>query len=315
MATLDQQSNSKKLARSPTFRIGALVAGYIFTCWLVRLVFITIVTYFFLQNRTPLQDVGDVIRANYITTYGIAAALYITVLQFLYPLTITNWREVLPTKKAKATYPTGMVAGMVVAASLLFGTTLGGHYQFLGSYIKFDEIAISAGSVFVFALSLLSITLVEEFIFRGKAEPHLRILFQKEKLPPKLREPATVVAMAIVYVFIKDLQFTLEPMEALNMGLLSACLSKVRKETGSYVSAAGFAAGMYIVMHAICSLPLFGQDISGIILVRAPDEKGISSLLSGGEHGPENGLALTVLLTIYALQQKLKLRSFGLDRP
>lgn len=303
-----------RFASSPTLRIAGLLAGYVVVCWLTRLVFITLVTYFYLQNHSPLQDVGDVVRANQVLIYGLAAAFFVAALQMLYPLTSTRWNDVVPQKELKPSYVPGLTTGAVVAAALLLGTSLGGYYTFLGFYIKFDEVLPSFLSILFFCASLLSFTLVEEFIFRGRLEPLLDRVLARDQIPARFRKPLVLACAAALYVIVKDLQFGLEPLEAVNMALFSLALSKVKQETGSSLASGGFAAGFLICAHAFCSLPLFGQDVAGLILVRAPEDKGFSALLSGGSQGPENGLVLSVLLGIYVMQRKLRLKGLHLPR-
>ncbi len=297
-----------KLTNTPAAKNGGLFVGYVLACWATRLVFITMAAYFLISTTSPVQDMGDVVRANGVQTFGLAAMLYITALQFLYPLTSTTWRDVLPRQDLRTYFPTGMATGAVLSAAMLVGATLGGYYSILGFYTKIDELVVALVANLFFLSCLFALCVVEEYVLRGRIEPYLQGLLSRERVPVHLRKPAAAVGVMVLFVLLKNLQFDLEPLEALNMMLLSFCLSRAKADTGSHLASAGFAAGLFAFSHSLCSLPLFGQDVAGMVLVRATEEKGLGTLLAGGPQGPENGLLLTLLLGLFVFQKKFKLK-------
>jgi hypothetical protein len=289
---------------------GGLFAGYVLACWAARLVFITMAAYFLLRNKSPIQDVGDVVRANRVQTFGLAAMLYVTALQFLYPLTSTTWREVLPRMDLRTYFPAGLATGAALSAAMLLGATLGGHYSILGFYTKLDELMAALVANLFFCACLFALCIVEEYVLRGRIEPFLERLLTRDRGPAPLRQPLAAAGVMVLFLLLKDLQFDLEPLEALNMVLLSFCLSRAKSDAGSHMASAGFSAGYFAFSHALCSLPLFGQDVAGMVLVRATEEKGLGAWLAGGIQGPENGVLLTLLLGLFLFQKKLRLKSF-----
>jgi hypothetical protein len=254
--------------------------------------------------------VGDVVRANRVQTFGIAALLYVTALQFLYPLTSTTWRDVLPRLDLRTYFPAGLATGSVLSVAMLVGATLGGYYSILGFYTKIDELVAAFIANLFFCSCLFTLCVVEEYVLRGRIEPYVLGLLSRDKVPTHLRKPLAAAGVTVLFVLLKDLQFDLEPIEALNMVLLSFCLSRAKSDTGSHLASAGFEAGFFAMSHAICSLPLFGQDVAGMMLVRATEEKGMGAWLAGGTQGPENGFLLTILLGLFVFQKKLRLKSF-----
>lgn len=278
--------------RNPLSRAIGMVVGYLFTLWLVRLIFLTFIAFSFVRSpeRAALQKIGDVVRANQVITYGTAALVFVLALQVLQPLTRTSFRQVFDLQLLAQRFAPNGLNGLIFAAVLVLGTTLGGHMSYLGFYMKFDEVVLTLTSAGLFALFLSVMVLVEEYVLRAVLEPRIGDSFGAF---------ATLGISTAAFIGIKYLQFDLGWAEVLNLALLNLTLSIIARAEGGYMSSASFCAVFLILVHLVFGLPFMGQDMPGILLLRSSADEGLGTLLSGGAAGPESGLVLTVLLLIY----------------
>ena len=278
--------------KKPIPRALGLAAGYIISFWLVRLVYLTLVTYSFVRSptTTALQKIGDVVRANQVLTYGFSALVFVTILQILQPLTRTQFKQVFNSVRLRESFAPNALNGSILATVLIAGSTLGGHMSYLGVYMKFDEVAFSLGSALLFTAAMFVTVVVEEYIMREVLEREFR---------RKLGVLATMVCSSFIYLLVKWIQFDLSWIEIANLLLLNLTLSMIARNEHSYMASASFCAAFLTIVHVLFGLPYMGQDMPGLLLLRAPGDDGLGSLLSGGTTGPESGIVLAVLLVIY----------------
>ena len=154
---------------------------------------------------------------------------------------------------------------------------------------------------------------VQRPTLRKVFEHHVEDLTSSIAIPQEYKLFLLYGVSAAVYLIIYDVLFSLETMETINVIILSLCLTQINRTRNSHISSAAFATGIFLTLHSICSLPLFGQDVSGVILVRSPEDKGFNAILSGGAAGPENGLVFTILLVLFLFQRKLRPGKFNLE--
>ncbi len=278
--------------RHPLTRAFGLVTGYIISFWLVRLVYLTLVTYSFVRSPTnsALQKIGDVVRANQVLTYGFSALVFVTTLQILQPLTRTQFKQVFDSRRLRESFAPNALNGSILAAVLIIGSTLGGHMSYLGVYMKFDEVVFSLGSAALFGMAMFVTVVVEEFIMREVLEPELHAKFGLL---------GTLAGSSAVYLLLKWIQFDLGWTEIVNLLLLNLTLSMIARNERSYMASASFCAAFLTLVHVLFGLPYMGQDMPGLLLLRAASDDGLGTLLSGGTTGPESGIVLSVLLVIY----------------
>lgn len=285
-----QKSNLKAGGRAIV-----LVLTYFLIGRAARLTFMTISTYFYIQGSGNLNEIGDLVRANAVLIYGVSSGIFAAVLKLFYPITTTSVQDILGTNNKSSLFErnspffVGLARGMTLGAALIAGTLLGGHLNYLGFYTKIDELLLSFVSITFFTISIIAISLVEEFLIRVNLE----------------REASThfgpfvgILSSLLVFLFIKYFQFNLELVSFCNLGILSILLSQLARKYNSHLAPAGFLTGCFFVLHALCSLPLFGQDVSGLFLLRTSSETGVGAYLSGGFSGPENGIVFTLLLLL-----------------
>lgn len=276
--------------KKPLHRTIAFYLGYLFFLWLSHLVMITLVTYTITRSHESLHRVDDFMRANQTLLFGFAALAFAVLMQMLHPLTKTKLSQVFHFASVRKFSAVQLLSGFVLAAVYLAGGLLTHHLSWLGIYMSFDEVAVSMVSMVVLSTALFFLITVEEYVLRQALEPELERHVSRR---------ATLCISTVCFLGIKILQFDVAPLQLLNLALLNMNLSLIARNEKSHLASAIFSSAFLISVHAFFGLPLFGQDMPGIFLIRTSTEDSLNTLLSGGTAGPENGLVLTVLLVVF----------------
>ena len=287
-------SSARSTVKHPLSRVFGLITGYLVCFWFMRLAFLTVVAYIVVRtadsSQNALQKIGDMARANQSLVTGFSALLFVVFLQILQPLTRTSFKQVFNFKELKRVFAPNALSGLILTAVMIAGTMLGGHMSYLGIYMRFDEVALAFVSATIFGGSLFAQMIVEEYMFRDALEP---------RLSDSMGALAAVAVSSLLYLAVKYVQYDLSWIQAGNLVLLNFTFSMIARSEKTYMASAAFASTFMILSHLFFGLPLMGQDMPGILLLRASSDDGLGSLLSGGDQGPEAGLVLTVLLFIY----------------
>lgn len=302
--SIQRSTHSKHHHRTLPRALG-LLAGYLGLQWLTGLVFITFIAFLFLKAKSSVPKIADFIQANSLITYSIATFAYVTTLNALRPLTTTSYREILTWHHyIKPRVKQNAVKGMALGLTVVMIGLLAGHFTWLGFYMHLDEIVVSIGSSLFLSAGFISIVVFEEYLLRKVLEPQFRkfggIVFIQ-------------IFSCILYLFIKRFQFDLHILEFINFALLNMILFKIARSERTHISSAAFGSSFFITLHTFFGLPFIGQDMPGILILRAVEEESrgtsgslsLESLLSGGLQGPENSLILTVLLVVYLTLPKV----------
>lgn len=287
-------------------RVLGLIAGYVFCLSAAKLVFTTLVAYTLARSIDPsdasLQRMGEIVQANQVLVYGAAAFSFVVALHFLHPLTTTKFMQVFDIAQLKKNFPPNALYGTILTLVMVIGTSLGGYMNYLGIYIRFDEVVVSIFSAVVFGASLFALILVEEYILRNALEKTLG----------QYRSPILVaVVSCATFVIIKTVEFDVGWAELVNLVLLNLTLSMIARHEKSYMASTSFAASFMILVHVLFGLPLMGQDMPGLLLLRGAADTRTGRLLSGGTSGPESGIVLTLLLAIYLYLPQTRTRKIG----
>lgn len=271
---------------------------YAFWIWGVRLLTLTFITYFTISPTAHFQDISEAFGSNEVTLMGLAALLFILLIKGLNPLTTSRATEILNRDQVEKSFLPGFVQGGFLAGGLIIAFLLSGAYRYLGYFIQFEEAPIEWLNVLLRMAALGCLAYCEEFIFR-------------ESLVVKMGEPpsnwffqvAQANWIAFLYCGIKLLQFDLGWMHLATLYLIAISLY-FRSKIHHFSKGAGFWTAILIVFHPLLSLPIFGNDFSGILLVKyQPVTKSwISSelirFLSGGAGGPISSFAFQLLLIL-----------------
>jgi hypothetical protein len=181
---------------------------------------------------------------------------------------------------------------------------MSGIYRFLGVFIQFDEASLAIPSVIVRFVGIAVWVYLEEYLFRRKIARHFR----------EYRPAVSVLITAVGYCLIKILQFDIGWLQLITLFLVSVALSLRAFAEDDFAQGAGFWAALLIVFHPLLSLPVFGNEFSGVFLVKYQGDSNLvasgtlARLLTGGAGGPLSSFAFQFLLLLEIARGILKYR-------
>ncbi|HLE01454.1 MAG TPA: hypothetical protein VJB59_14420 [Bdellovibrionota bacterium] len=307
-------------------RSGVLTIAYSVWTLLFRLLILSFITYFLMPSASQLgiwgnneaamptpavlprfEEIGEVFSSNELPLIGLSALVFVAFLCWLNPLTSTKSTDLISFERLRKRFIPGALHGIVFATGIVVAFLLSGLYRYLGFFIQLEDVALALPGLFLRITLILMFVYCEEFIYRQKIMGSLRSGF----LSPEYRmdrlqgEMIAATLTGILYCSIKALQFDLGVMHLISLFLASIALSLRTLADRDFVRGAGFWAAILIVFHPIFSLPLLGNDFSGILLFKyqagAQDLVGTSDsgrFLTGGSGGPLSGFAFQALLMI-----------------
>jgi hypothetical protein len=259
-STLARFDPVRKLTRKavPLLMAMRIVGFYAIWILLFKQFILTFTTYFLIPSKPGFQDITDTLGSNEITLIGVCALVFVSLMKFLYPLTMVTVDQIISSKKLKNEFRLGIVHGTVLSLGIVLAFVLNGQYRFLGFFIQFDEAPMEILNIAVRTLGLLALVYCEGFIFYEKIQKCL------ESYP---RATQTLV-IGITYCFIKYIQFDLGVMHLLTLFLISMVLSIKSTDSARFEEGAGFLTALLVIFHVIVSLPVLGNEFSGIFHVK-----------------------------------------------
>lgn len=321
--------------QSPLWKALGWALSYGFFVGAFRLLMLTFVTYFVLSsgaNAPRFDDVSDALATTELTFIAFGAFLFLVLGHALKPTENVRLRDYISAHRLEAEFFPGFAQGSLLATGVVLAFFLAGVYRYLGAFLQFEESPWAVGGSLLRALNLFVLVYCEEILFRERIQNLIRqapifARFQKES-HNAWRDLALCALVSFLFCSIKVLQFDLGWMHALTLFLASLALSLRRMAGGSlgdFVRGAGFWAGILIVFHVFLSLPIFGNEFTGIFVVKyqpsvneLEQQSATLRFLSGGAGGPLSSFAvqLLLLLQVYAAwssQEKKSLlnRLFG----
>lgn len=281
-----------------------ILATYAIWVLAFRLLILTFITYFLTSSpghSTHFEDITEAIASNEVSLMGLSALAYVLLMRALNPLTSTTTDEIFTPERLEKQFLPGFINGAVLAFGVVLAFLLTGLYRYLGFFIQVDEAPWALAGVALRIASLFSLAYFEEFIFRHKVTRQF-----KSDLPNLARDLAGCVIIAIFYCAIKTIQFDLGIMHLTTLFLLSLTLSLRSLVNKDFIFGAGFWAALLIVFNPLLSLPIFGSDFSGLLLVKyqtlteaaAVTPSATTRFLTGGVGGPAASFAFQLLLTL-----------------
>ncbi len=286
--------------------LSALGYSALYAVWMFafRLFVLTMITYFSISSRSTgskFQEISDAYGSNEVVFIGLGALFFVLILRSLNPLSSVATDEIITGHRVKRRFFPGSMHGTVLAIGFALAFLISGLYKYVGFFVQPDEgpLALAGVTIRIAALAILAYS--EEFIFRYKILNHFR------RDMPDL--PASVIT-ALIYCGIKLIQFDLGIMQFTTLFLIAMVLAFRTVVDGDFGRAAGYWAGLLVVFHAVLSLPIFGNDFQGILLLRYQGEElsadTTSRILTGGAGGPLSSAALQLLLFFSVIQLFLK---------
>lgn len=270
----------------------------IYVLWIsgVQLLYLTVITFFTASPTSRLQDISEVLSSNEITLMGMISLLFALLLYS--PGRSKPFKEFLTRERIEKNLLPGFVQGAFFAGAMILAFVLSGTYSYWGFFIQMDEAPMELFSVFLRITAIGALVFSEEYIFRHRIPQHLNKVF---------RPIITANVVAVLYCCIKMLQFHLEIAQIITLYLASIALSCRTERDGQFARAAGFWAAILIVFQPLLSLPIFGNDFSGILLIKSqalvdsthPESSStLSQLFSGGAEGPLASFTFQLLLIL-----------------
>ena len=139
---------------------------------------------------------------------------------------------------------------------------------------------------------------------RGPDRPRFQGIESKQTL-------LGLAAIALASTAIKSIGFELSWSQSITLFLISIALGLRSRERGEWPSGAGMIAGFLILVHPVAGLPVFGIDVSGLLMARTQSPEGFerwSRILCGGAGGPLASAALQLLLIAEIARRSLKIQ-------
>lgn len=284
------------------------ISFYGFWVWAIRLLTLTLITYFTISPTSHFQDISDSFSSNEVSLMGLASLLFVALLCGLNPLTSTSVSEVISRERIEKGFLPGFVQGTFFAGGMLLAFLLTQVYRYLGYFIPLDEAPLELVNVLLRMAALGALAYCEEFIFHYKISKYLE---------GYLSNTAIAVLIGISYCSVKLLQFDLGTMHLITLFLVSVSLYFRAQDESQFARGAGFWAAILILFHPLLSLPIFGNNFSGILLIKyqniapthlynhshdyftsTPTSDSIIRILTGGAGGPLSSFAFQLLLIL-----------------
>lgn len=265
------------------------------------LISLTLMTYFMSSGQSTFQEVSDTFAANELTLLGLNSLFYILLLLALYPIARVSHQDLFTAYRLEHYFIPGIFEGAIVATLLALSYLVSGFYEYMGFFIQLEETPLALMSILSRSAALVSLALIEEYIFR-KTLLH----WLSESLP----RGAAILIVAVAYVLLKALQIDLGWVQALTLFLLSLNLGLRTLTDHDSLKGAGYWAGVLLAFHVWFSLPVLGSDFQGLVMLRPipldPVDQVWIRILSGGAGGPLSSLGFQLILVTDTLRRFFK---------
>lgn len=277
-------------------KIHGLLKPTFFICfysiWIVsfRMLALTLITYFTASASTHFQDINEIFNANELSLMGLCSISFFVLLNKLTYLDNHSIGSLIQRKYLEKNFFPGFLQGIFSSAILVLTFMFFGFYRYFGNLIQIIESPFESASILLRTISLLTLVYFEEFFFREKLVNQLKNFLSPLLLPH---------VIALFYCWTKNLQFDLGLNQLLSLYLLSVGLTCHVQKGRNFARGAGFFSGVLILFHPLLSLPIFGNDFIGVVLLKsAPNLTPMIQYLTGGSKGPMSGFGFQLLLIL-----------------
>jgi hypothetical protein len=261
-----------------------LIAAYGAWILVFRLMALSFLVYFLTRaGRTAsFEEINESFATNEIVFIGLGSTIFLVMIRALSPLLDRAGELRFSFSQFRISYLPGFFQGLALASGVIAALVLVGSLRFVGFFVQIEDTSFAVFGIVLRVLALFAMGLCEEILFRSRKFSNLFYIF----------------TLAVIYCVVKLAQFDLSWMHFATLFLLSAALSVKRVGEDSFLKGAGFWSAILIVFHPIFSLPIFGNDFSGILLLKYQPQKFIPPFISGGPGGPLSGVILQAILLI-----------------
>jgi len=266
-------------------------------------------------QQSKFEDINEILSSGELGIMALSSIIFICLIPLLNPITSTTFREIFTPERFERRFLFGFTQGSIFTCGVILTFLIGGIYRYLGFFIHFEDSSFALGNVLLRALSLGILIYCEEFLFRNKLLKYFQAGFEKTHFEDKTIAILTTILTSLFYCGVKALQFDLSRMHLLTFFLISISLSFRVFKTSDFTDGAGFWSAILIIFHPLLSLPILGNDFSGLILVKYQSITSedplhpLSDLLrifSGGQGGPLSSIVLQLLFLLDATHSILR---------
>lgn len=281
----------------------ALILALFYLGWnsVFRLIVLSLVVYFMARSGAPFAEISETTNKNQILVVGIGCLGFLFLLTQMNPIATVTRTEIITGNLIETQFYPAFLRGAVLACAFAFGGLVAGYYQYVGFFVQSDTPAVAIFGLLFRAISILLMVYIDEFVFRGRFMAHLR-----DQTHP-LR---TIVLCALFYTLSKQMIFHLGVAHLLTLVLIGTALSLRSYLHRGFAEGAGLLAGLLIIAHCGFSLPIFGNEAQGIILLRYDIRLDIDAptirFLTGGLGGPLASIAVQALLLLDIVTNALR---------
>ncbi|MCM2323524.1 MAG: hypothetical protein NDJ90_09710 [Oligoflexia bacterium] len=295
-----------------------------YAAWIVffRLLVLTFITYFVMSSPGTgrrFEEVSEAFGSAELAVMGLGSFLYVVLALALNPLASrslkTAFLGILSARRIESQFLPGFTHGAILASGIVLAFVLSGSHRYLGFFIHSAATGFAIGSVLLRSLGLLLLACCEEFLFRQKILESLRSPDPTGDGRRLTQDLTVATLVSILYCAIKALQFDFGLMHLITLFLVSFHLSLRALSQEDFGWGAGYWAALLLLFHPVLSLPIFGSEFSGTLLVKyqasltETGETGGSTMrfLTGGAGGPLSAFVLQILLIFDILRAKILL--------
>lgn len=280
----------------PTLLHAFLVIGaYLAWTTVIRLAILTAFTYFSLGDHGTLREISDQFIGFDLPIFALSSASFIWLLFNLKPSSRVHIAELFSAHRIRNLFFPGFFHGIILMIGVLIALVASGYYRFIGLYLETDELFPLLFSMLLRFIVIVLWICSEEILYRNWLQP---------KLEKEWGTWMSWILIAIIAIPVKAFQFDLGLMDYLTLTLIYLLIGIRTSQDGSFHRGSGFWIGLVFVSHLVSSLPLYGQEFSGILTLKFQEQgeefNRVHRWLTGGVGGPFSsfGLQLTLLIEL-----------------
>jgi hypothetical protein len=262
---------------------------------LFRLLAMTLVAALLISPDTRFAQISDAFASIELIVAGVGIAALIILSRALRPISHPRLDDLISTWRFEKRFLPGLVWGATLGALWAGALMLGATADWVGTNLSYEEAAFTLTNTTLRALAIVFLVWCDEYFFRNSIQGRLQKVIPSEW---------AIFTTALAYTLLKLLQFDLGLSQWLTLLLVSINLGCRSVKDGDFGKGAGLWIGFLLLIHPVLSLPILGNDIQGIFMVKtltpAQDTTAglISRWISGGLGGPLSSPALQLLLLL-----------------
>ncbi|MCM0606914.1 MAG: hypothetical protein KA715_12560 [Xanthomonadaceae bacterium] len=296
--------NIKQILKQSTEICGVFLI-YLATYAVVRILFVSFLTYISIAPGTKLGDLSDALSNHELTISSLGSLLFILGSIALYPLVLLPRSKFLQRGFIFPYYFRSFTQGAWLALVFCLLFLVLGTYRYLGFFIHYEGAPLALLALIMRMSFLIALIYCDEYFFREQL---------LGKFVNLSRTPLTnaVVLTSLLYVGLRAFQFDLGWMHAMTLFLIGIKLAQFRIEHQSFVHGAGWLSGLFVIIHVFFGLPIFGVEFPGVLLLKYSEPMNASRidiLLTGGGGGPLSSILLQLYLLGTILWQAYRNKS------